>query len=124
MLKLTITVLLCLNLFSITQSSSFNIGKRAMRLLQEAEAPGSTKSAPDSTKKKPYKPFVPPTQTDDWKGIRESFYKHEDERLNRERTFHSSEFQRYVRQQKWNDERTAIETDKKKTIAARVRELM
>merc|ERR1711935_1206106 len=36
--------------------------------------------------------------------------------------FHSAEFQRYVRQQKWNEDRKKISTDESKSIAQRVAE--
>lgn len=77
-------------------------------------------AAPESTKKKTYTPFEVAKFPDNWLDARSSFYQNEEERLNRERAFHSAEFQRYVRQQKWNDERKKISTDESKTIAQRV----
>lgn len=127
MFKLSLIVILLITSVFTTlsiKSKLASLKSRAIRLLQEAEKPGSTKDAPESTKKKTYTPFKAPSNPDNFKSVREDYYKHEEERLNRERTFHSSEFQRYVRQQKWNDDRKAIETDNSKTIADRVRQLM
>merc|ERR1711935_198418 len=59
---------------------------------------------------------------DSWGPARQSFYENGEERLNRERAFHSAEFQRYVRQQKWNEDRKKISTDESKSIAQRVAE--
>lgn len=42
-------------------------------------------------------------------------------RLAAEQKFHGSEFSRYNRQQKWNDDRIKNETDESKTMAQRVR---
>lgn len=80
-------------------------------------------AAPEGTKKKPYTPFEVKEFPGDWSEARTNFYMHEAERLNRERAFHSAEFQRYVRQQKWNDDRKKVMTDEGKSIADRAREI-
>merc|ERR1711976_58298 len=65
------------------------------------------------------KPLAPPMFTDDFKNIRAEWYKWEKERLDREKAFHASEFERYTRQQKWNDDRKAIQNGPK-TVAEKV----
>lgn len=62
-----------------------------------------------SPEKDNYKPLAPPMFTDDFKNIRADWYKWEKERLDREKAFHASEFERYTRQQKWNDDRKALQ---------------
>lgn len=66
-----------------------------------------------------YKPLAPPMFTDDFKDLRADWYKWEKERLDREKAFHASEFERYTRQQKWNDDRKALQKADK-TISERV----
>jgi hypothetical protein len=68
-----------------------------------------------------YTPLQVPAETDDWKQYRDDYYKTETLRLEAEQRFHTSEFGRYNRQQKWVDDRVANETDNTKTMAARVR---
>lgn len=75
--------------------------------------------APEGTKKKPYTAFEVKKFPENWMEARTDFYEQEEERLNRERAFHSAEFQRYVRQQKWNDDRKKVMTDEAKSIAER-----
>jgi len=72
-----------------------------------------------SPKKDNYKPLAPPMFTDDFKDIRADWYKWEKERLDREKAFHASEFERYNRQQKWNDDRKALQ-EGDKTISEKV----
>jgi hypothetical protein len=80
-------------------------------------------AAPEGTKKKAYTAFEVKKFQGDWIEVRTDFYEKEEERLNRERAFHSAEFQRYVRQQKWNDDRKKLMTDEGKSIADRTREI-
>jgi hypothetical protein len=80
-------------------------------------------AAPEGTKKKAYTAFEVKKFQGDWIEVRTDFYEKEEERLNRERAFHSAEFQRYVRQQVWNDERKKVMTDEGKSIADRTREI-
>jgi hypothetical protein len=80
-------------------------------------------AAPEGTKKKAYTAFEVKKFPGNWTEARTDFYEKEAERLNRERAFHSAEFQRYVRQQKWNDERKKVMTDEGKSIADRTREI-
>jgi hypothetical protein len=80
-------------------------------------------AAPEGTKKKAYTAFEVKKFPGNWTEARTDFYEKEAERLNRERAFHSAEFQRYVRQQKWNDERKKVMTDEGKSIADRTGEI-
>lgn len=94
-----------------------------IRRLQEKEVLADDTSAPGSTKKSNFSPLTPPKITEDWIKIRENLYAAEKERLIRERAFHSAEFKRYVRLEKWWKDRQVIEDDKAKSIKTRVLEL-
>jgi len=130
-MKFTILAILATSLLlSLASCGKLQNTLKTMRSLQavkmtpkpsaESENDVGPEKAPDSTKKTPYVPMVVKKFPDMWKAAREHYYEMEGERLNRERAFHSAEFQRYVRQQKWNEDRRAIAEDTKKSIAQRV----
>lgn len=88
---------------------------QATSAVKESGFPVNPHAAPN-----PHKPLVLPVFKDNWKNDRDSWFAEEKKRLDREKAFHTSEFNRYNRQQKWNTERKAVETDEAKTIAERV----
>jgi len=71
-----------------------------------------------------YKPLTPTKWNDSFKAERAGWYKYEEQRLSREKAFHGSEFNRYNRQQKWNDDRKAAIDSSDLTVAQRVKKIL
>jgi hypothetical protein len=90
------------------------------RLLQEKLKPQGEKGKKGPTDLPDYNGKAPPAVTDDWAAARNEWFELEQARLDAQKKFHNSEFQRYVLQEELNTKRKAITEDASQTIKAKV----
>jgi len=105
---------------SLASSTSVYRSLNISRLLQEKLKPQGSRGEKGPTTLPDYTGKAPPAVKDDWSAARENFYKMETARLDAQKKFHTSEFQRYVLQEELNTKRQAITEDNSKPIKTRI----
>lgn len=105
---------------SLASDTSVYRSLEKIRLLQEKLKPQGARGEKGPTELPDYTGKAPPAVKDDWSAARENWYKMELARLDAQKKFHTSEFQRYVLQEELNTKRKVIVDDNSKTVKARI----